>query len=386
MVSQWLIEPRLESDLSRLTPIARWSSLEIVERHNLTGSWSLVGSYDDLAVLRDDGLGVVISRDGVPVMSGPVTSITVGSKESTITGLSDFSVLDERIVFPNPASNWASQTVNSHDVRFGDAETVLLGYVKDNAGSTAYAGSGTFSDRRTGLLTVPVSLGRGASVKHSGRFGKLSLLVANIAEAGGLQVDVIHDESSGAHRLVTVSEVVDRRSEVRFGTPDVLANGLIDDDWSYTIERSAITDAMVAGGGTGIARSSAYAHDTAAIAAWGHVIESFIDQRQSSDATELVNAATDALADNSAPVEVSLTVHALDPEVTLGMGDVVGVNLRGRDLPARLRERTTTVTVGNDQTEQVQIVVGSRWASKRLTLSQKKILDAQKRLTKLEAQ
>lgn len=388
MVSaQWMITPR-RADLQRkYNPILFWSKLVVVERHNVTGAkagaWSVTALNAALDGLLTAGNGVILFRNGVKIMSGDIVSIARGAEESTISGWSDTTCLDDRLVAPDPTKVWASQATD-YDNRSGAAETVLLAYINANAGP------GALTSRRVAGLRVPGSGGRGKTVSVKGRFGKLGDIVADVAESGSLHVDVVQDEdANGPYLRTTVRPVTDRSPNVRFGTAGSFTGAVIGSDWSYTLERPTVTDAVVAGGGEGADRILVEKVDATAESTWSRKVELLVDKRSTSDTDELGQAGTDALADGANPVSVSFTITD-QPDVQYRrdwqVGDRVGVNIDGLDFTDVVREVTTTVQFQEGSpSEVISAVVGSRDSSAWTTKANTKVAKALRAIDRLQA-
>jgi hypothetical protein len=381
----WTIQPRNANLVRDSDPVRFWSSLTVVERHNVTGAasgtWQVQALNVGLPGLLTPGAGVIITDGDTLVMSGPVTSIQRGPTTSTVSGVSDMDVLTGRILYPDPSKPITAQPA-AYDNRSGPAETVLLAYVNANAGP------GALTSRRVRGLRVPASQGRGKNVSIKGRLGGLGELVADVSESGSLHVDVLHGEDTSPYLGLTVRPVRDLTANIRFGSSSDFTAGLVGEDWSYTLSRPTVTDAIVAGGGQGVNRLFAEKVDAAAESLWGMKVEQLVDQRQTSDTGELSDAGVDALSDGSNPVAVSFTVTGtadIQYRKDWRVGDKVGVTIDGLDLSNVVREVTTTVQAQQGSASQkVSAVVGSRdssnWTTKtnadvaRMLKQQQKLL------------
>lgn len=381
-----MIQPRSISLMRTSDPVRFWSQLIVVERHNVTGTaqgtWSVTAQNEGLAGLLSPGAGVILTQGDRLVMSGPVTSIQRGARVSTISGVSDADILDGRIIFPDPTKAITAQPTD-YDNRSGPAETVLLGYVNANIGP------GALASRRVNTLRLPASQGRGKTVSIKGRLGALGDTVADVSESGSLHVDIVHGEDTSPYLGLSVRPVRDLTANIRFGSSKDFTAGLVGDDWSYTLSRPTVTDAIVAGGGQGSNRIFAEKVDPTAEALWGMKREALIDQRQTTDATELAQAGTDALSDGSNPVAVSFTVTEtadIQYRQDWRVGDKIGVSIDGMDLSNVVREVTTTVqSQSGSPTETVKAMVGSRDSSNWTTKTNADVARALKKLQALQA-
>jgi hypothetical protein len=372
--AEWLIHPR-ERDLSRLyDPISKWTKLTLVERHNLPDTWTIEGPPEALAVFTP-GSGCILDREGVQVTSGHV--IGVNGKGSMVNGrsqetmvvsfASDLNYLGMgRIIFPDPNTPilpTITHFTSSYDLRSGAIETLILGYIRSHIGNLAQI------DRRLNRLRIPVSLNRGGNTQVTGRLDNLGVLVQSLAEAGGLRIRIVHTEDSGGGWLdVVIDPVADLSNDVRFGTADSTATGIIT-EWEYDISAPSVTRAVVAGGGELSARDFIEVKATAQETLWGMVVEKLIDQRQVDPTSvdklaELTRAANEALTEGAGPIKVSFT-PTLGPDLEyrrdLRVGDIVGYDLpRLEPAKDKIREATTVVSSDNGQpTEQVSVVVGT---------------------------
>ncbi|WP_181421083.1 siphovirus ReqiPepy6 Gp37-like family protein [Curtobacterium sp. MCSS17_011] len=383
---QWMIQPRDKNLRRSYDPVKFWSSLTVVERHNVTGTdpgtWSVTARNEGLTGLLTPGNGVLLTRGDKLVMSGPITSIQRGGTVSTISGVSDLDVLDDRILFPDPTKDITNQPT-AYDTRSGPAESVLLSYVRFNAGDAA------LSYRQVPRLRLPATQGRGRSVSIKGRLDLLGAVAADVAESGKLHMDILQREDDAPYLDFTVRPITDRTANVRFGAVRDFTGGIIGEDWSYTLTRPTVTAAIVAGGGQGANRLFVERVSAAAESIWGSRIEALIDQRQTTVVSELTDAGDDALSDGSNPVSVSFTITD-SPDVQYRrdwfVGDKVGVFIDGLDLTNLVREVTTTVQAQEGSpTETVSAVVGSRDSSAWTTKTNTRVAKALKSVRLLQA-
>lgn len=356
---------------------AEFSSAILVERFNLPDSLQATGRTADLAEFAVLGTGCTLADEtGTRRFNGPLTSIVRrGNGTCTLTWTSDLIWLWDRVCYPNPGQPITGQTTD-YDIRNGAAETVLLGYIAANAGPAA------LTARRVAGLTLPDSSGRGATIRVTARLDVLGRLVADIAEAAGLRVHVVQ---SGTTLGVTVTTAPNLAASARYGPADAGGPGLLSDDWTWTLTRPSVTDAITAGGGEGVDRIFREAIDTAATARWGARVEALIDQRQTTDIGELDQAGAEALAGGADPVEISATI--LDsPDLRIGvdvpLGALVSLDLDGHRIVDRLRQVTTTITrQSGAATVQVVPIVGSPDAG--LTRDQKEFIKMRNALRKV---
>lgn len=379
---RWEIHPR-DADLGRtLDPISTWEELALVERYPDPHTWVLKGPASALSVFTP-GMGCILDRiDGdttEQVASGQVRVLERSMEVDEDTGqvvdnmvinfVSDRDDMFSRVAFPVPSkvlTTTPSTFTASHDVRTGAVETVLLQYIAQNLGPAA-----PVANRRMASLVLPTTLGRGGTTTVSARMDNLGRLVSDLAEAGGLLVDVVHDESTGTPRLLlTVNAVTDRTSNVRFGPADTTATGTIS-AWSYKLEAPEMTRAVVFSANELEAREAAQFTDPAAETLWARAREVLVDQRQTDDATEITRAGTEALEEGATPVAVEFSVMD-GPDVAYRrdyfIGDRVGVEIPG--LPDEVSDnvvREVTTVVRPNEAERVSVVIGTPGATTKST-------------------
>lgn len=387
MSSTWTLRVR-KADLSRDAVVQDWSSATLVERWNLPDTLQVAGRMDSLWPLYqsapgidDFGRGVTLNDDSGRRFSGLIAEIDEQPVDGTValTFESDLIRLWERVVYPTPALDIQHQTTDVGDVRSGASETVLLDYIRVNAGASA------FTTRIDAQLSVPATLGRGPVLTaYTSRLDVLGQLVQAIAEPASLRVRVLQVTTGLA---VLVENAPDLSATARYGTPGWGGPGLIGPGASIKIAKPAVTAAEVAGAGAGTAKVFRERRDSDAEARWGgRRIEAVVDQRQTSVLAELDKAGDDALAQGSSPVQITAPIlDSTTPGTRLAtdvpVGALVGLNLGRRFLKARLRELTTTAAGSSPIS--VTGLVGSSDAG--LTVDQKELIAMRQSMRKVVA-
>ena len=387
----WQIHPR-EADLSRVyDPVSLWSSLVLVERRNLPDSWIVTGPASALSVF-EPGMGCVLDREGDQVTSGRVRSIKRRSETTergttdlmTVAFVSDLARLNGRVIFPDPTHQLTEvrshfPDAKTHDQRSGAIEDLILHYVDVSMGPSALV------NRRQPRLRLPLSGGRGGSTTVTARNDDLGVLVHDLAEAGGLVVNVRHAEPGPWLDLVIEPER-DLSADVRFGSPESGAVGLIT-DWDYELEEPMLTRAYVAGDGEMAGRWYLQIIDADAEDLWKTIDETLVDQNSAGSQDELLRGGQKALAEGAGPTRVAFT-PVLGPDTEyrrdVRIGDVVGYDLPGLD-PGKDAIRQVTTTVTNNKgtaTETVAVVVGTPDAQE--SRSQRKTASALRGITVIQ--
>lgn len=375
MLSSWTLRVR-NADLTLGAVIDDWSG-QLAEQCGVPSTLKVDGRTRDLAVLESEAGGVILDDSvrgrrfsGVLAGAGAQSDGT-----SSFTFESDLARLWDRDVYPTPGAVFTAQS-SDYDIRTGSAENVILDFISANAGPSA------LDVRRIPLLSVPSSAGRGGTVTVKGRLDNLGRLVADIAEAASLRVDVV---DTGGALAVVVYDMPDLSASATFGTARFGGPGLLG-DWSYSFTKPDLNAALVGGTGDLAARVFAERADTDSQALWGRRIEDVVDSATTDVIADLNKAGDDALASGAQPVQISAQV--LDspalPLASVPLGALVTLNLDGRVVVDRLRTVTTDYSATSGQpTFSISGVVGSPDAG--LTRSQKDFLSMRKSLRKVVA-
>lgn len=286
-----------DSSLARVAQVDDWTRAQFVLRFNRPGSWRVDGMpASGVGARFTPGVGIVVHRDGTALLSGPATHLGRRWSEDedhiNAAGVDDLVHLWDRSAHPSPADlNFATQ---AHDVRTGACETVLHGYVNANAGPSAP------SARRVSGLTLAADAAAGSTVTGRARLQVLGDLLAELAVAGGdLGFQIVQ---SGSGIVFSVYAPADLTSSIIFSTE--LGNLL---DFSYDQRAPDASFVYVGGGGEGTARAFVEGGDSTAISQWGRRIERFVDQRQTTDTTELTQKRTEELAASAEQTSLVLT-------------------------------------------------------------------------------
>lgn len=342
-----------DAALRRTGQVEDFRSLQMPLRFNRTSTWVLELDATSPAVGllgRTDGL--IVERNGVTLLSGPVVSInreSSGDRNTvTITGVDDTVWLERRLALPVPTG--PPYTASEYDDKQAVAETVLRWYVDRNLGPGAVAA------RRLPYLTLPADLGRGSTVRGFGRFHTLMELLQPLALAGGdLGFRIVQ---VGAALEFQVYEPADRTSTAVFSRELGNVAG-----YTYSTTAPVADYVIVAGQGEGTARSFTEGGTTADLDVYGR-IEQFRDRRDIDDPAILPQALTEALAESQPGT--ALSISPIDtPAVSFGveyvLGDRVTVDVEGERIQDVVREVVLTLTA--DRGEQVTPLVGTPGAA-----------------------
>jgi hypothetical protein len=342
-----------DAALRRTGQVQDFRNLTMPLRFNRTGAWVLELDVHSPAVPllgRTDGL--IVERDGVTLLSGPVVGLSRtsdGDRDTVVVnGVDDTVWLERRLALPDPFG--PPYTSAAYDSKQGLAETVLRWYVDRNLGPSATP------TRRLPYLTLPADLGRGSTVRGFGRFHTLLELLQPLALAGGdlgfriVQVDGGLEFQVGVPADRTATAVFSRELGNLAG-------------YNYSVSAPAADYVIVAGQGEGTARAFAEGGTQSDIDVYGR-IEQFRDRRDIEDPAVLPQALGEALAE--AQPATALSIKPIDtPAVTFGvdynLGDRVSVLVDGEEIQDIVREVTLTLTP--ERGEQVTPLVGTPGAT-----------------------
>lgn len=326
-----------DADLNIVGEIDDFTKLEVVMRFNAAGSWILDVPASFAAELGP-GAGIVARRGATVLFSGPVAEPSREWNKDTdslsVSGVTDECHPDDRLALPAAPP----YTTSDSDLRTGDAETVLKGYVDANLGP------GAAVDRQVAGLIIAPNLNRGATVTGRARFDNLGDLLRSLAVAGGdIGWRITQD---GAQLVFEVYEPVDHSATAKFSS--VLGNLK---SFKYTPTVSKANYVVVGGGGQGTARVFVEGGDPAQIARWGRRIETFRDRRDTTVLAELTQSRDEELASNAE--KLSLTIEPIDTTAIeflrdYNLGDRVTVDIDGTSIVDVVREVKLTVDASGE--------------------------------------
>lgn len=315
--------------------IDEYEQFDAVLRDRDVSSWSFSAPPTQATLaLGEPGAGIVVQRDGRDILSGPMREDerkwAEGDDALILSGYSDDIALWDRIAYPTvPIGTSGSVFANAaHDVRTGNAETVIKGYVTANLiTGGSFAGGG----RAVSGLTAAPNLARGTTVTGRARFQVLGVLLQELSLPGGdLGFGILNN-------VFDVFEHRDRENEAVFSAE-------IGNLAEYSLKRAApvATHVVVAGGGEEVERQFVIGGDDAASTRWGRRVEMFRDRRDTVDLVELDQTLVEELADKGEKIEVSLRPIDTD-SVTFDRDYRVGDRVNVEGVTAAIREVAITL-------------------------------------------
>lgn len=319
-----------------------WTEAHVVARHNAIGTWTVTVPLEHVkteildAWTARGAAGVrIVDEDqptAPPLLTGPITvdADRWGSDDPhggsiTVSGVSDMHHLADRIIYPNPTVTWAAQDPAGYrripTSGKDDAETVIRTLVLESLGAAA------LTARRVGL-TAEANLNRGGDVRQATRAVNLLERVQRLAMLGGLGFRV-DQETTGALTLRFYEPTLREGVLLSIHAGTVLGG-------TASVEAPTATRALVAGQTDTV---EAGAPDVEL--EWSRRIETLVDQRSTTDADDLDQAAAEALASGASRGAWQADVRdgtGAVYGVDYGLGDVVGVDVRGTEVRDVVRE------------------------------------------------
>lgn len=374
-------EARVRNPDLSVGPPVRFTRAELVENYCGVPMLTLTGRTSDLKYAAVIGSGIVLTDDqGGIRLSGPLWSFTrTGKQTISLIFRGDAVETAGRIVYPNPSAPWtkAGQT-SAYQVVTGPAETRLLAYLSTQLGPSAR------TERRLVTLRQPASFGRGPVATTSARFDILGQLIATLAETAGLHFGIRQAYDGLTPYLeFYLDDAPDLSDWVRFGTPEAGGPYMLTDDWSYTGSMPAGTTILGAAGGELTDRILNSVTDPAAEALWGRRVEFFLDQKGSTDASEIAAGLAKSLNDNNADSKVAVPLGSVPGlGTTIPLGAVATASLDGELVTDRIRQITTVLS---SEDNQPATLVGGVLGTPDAGVKSPTWLQLQKMLTRLQA-
>ena len=308
---------------TRVGEIQGFTGLNLFPRYNDVGSWSLGIPYDhpQAAKLTRGGWLTFMAGD-FEVCSGHLRGLkrTWGTSDVAGGTLNAYGptaevVISDRLAYQVPSSPANAQTAQAYDSRSGPGETIIKGWVDANAGP------GAITIRETAGFRVETDAGQGATIKGSSRMDNLLTFIQPLAESAGLGFRVAFGSDDVMEFQVFVPR--DLSATAKFGSE--LGNL---SSFEQVQEASKSSAVIVGGGGDLTARVFREVLDTQTISDWGARTETFIDRRDTSDATEMDQSGTEETINNG-PM-TGLTIKTVDtPNLMFGrdyqLGDKVSL-------------------------------------------------------------
>lgn len=294
-----------------------WTSIDSVVNYNQPDSTMIdAPARPDIMAMLQPGNRVEIIRNGKYWSGGPIEKpgpFTVGIGSDTadpgtvrISSTDDSALIAGREVYPDPTRP-ASVQIPPGDpdsdpgpayTFTGPAGTAMINMVNLNAGP------GALAVRQVPELVMGDGAGLGATITVAERFTLLGDALRSAATAGGGLG--FRTRRVGQTIVFEVFAPVDRSARVKFSRGLNNLRSL-----SMDPDAPTATVALVAGTGTGSARIIREVIDQDAVDRWWR-LETWVDQRDTSDPAALEQAGRDALAE--AAEKVALATVTVDTD------------------------------------------------------------------------
>ena len=311
MLTVWAVDPGLVR-----RGLLRDAKATVVFRDAEVGNFVVtLPNSDDLAQRLTKGWRVRLQDDEIAA-SGVINKIAEDDVAGTrtVSGFTDLERLKNKLTYPNPAATIPNQTADGQYRRTGPAETLIRDLVNLNVGP------GALSGRAYPGLAVAASQGRGKSLVVATQWEELLEQCRKLARLGGVTFDLVQEED---WRLVFRTRVPrDLSRRVRFNTVN---GGLQGGD--YEISAPTATTVIAAGKGTGTYKNM---REYTRASAWGERIEQFLDQKNTDDDPEILQAATEALDEGAETATASIAVNEVEGHrfgVDFLLGDTFAVEM-----------------------------------------------------------
>lgn len=309
------------SDLSAYigNPLRIFSRIALTLRFNEVSSGEFTSrAYPWLMdVVNAIGTRVVVMRDGVIILAGPIedqgpylydAAVDGEDGDGTVTVrfADDLSLIAGRLVYPNPAQDADAQTSARYTITGVNGEVAMRALVNLNAGP------GALTDREIPALVLGPLASVGTNVNYSARFEPLcdSLRAVAVA-AGGLG---FRTQQVGSTIEFQVYEPEDLTSSARFGRNIGNLRTL-----EYQVTSPIATVAIVGGQDAGADRVIRERPNSTALAEGWPRREVWVDRRDIDNTPELDAAGDEELTNNA--VAIRLVIGAIDTESQRYPGD-----------------------------------------------------------------
>lgn len=333
-----------DADYKRCAQLEDFSNLSAINRHHGVGTHSLSAAPSDASEqLMLPGAGIILTRDGKTVFSGPVTykkraRDNTGKRTIEVSGTDDNIWLARRIIKPEPSNPDPPYGSSATDTQTGVASTVMRHYVGANLGS------GATPERQLSVLTLDGDPTLGATVTYPGRYQQLLAALSLLGRAANLGFRILQDETENALRF-SITPTVDRTGQV------VFSEGLGNiSDWSHEHTAADANYLYELGQGSGTARTVREYANGASIVEWGRAEQAY-DQRSTAD-SGLDTAGKAQLATTSDKTTITFTVVPTGghewPE-DWGLGDTCTAIVDDQRLDDIVREVRIDLTPDGEQ-------------------------------------
>jgi len=349
-----------DSSRTRVAEIDDFSELILTRNWNDVGTWRITMPVSSLAAQAlTFGGGIVVVRDGLTLLSGPVRQLTrtYGAEGDVVLaqGPDDLTLLKDEVAVQVPSTTTGNYTAAAQDIfpvppaPPGPAETVIKHFVDVNIGPAA-----TPVRRRDGL-TLGADLARGTAVVGRARMQNLLTFVQELATAGSVSFALVQQVTVGGFPLQFDCYIPRNQTGIAVFSPKLGTLGA----YHYTQGPPDVNYVIAGGSGELTARIFQETWDQASLQRYGRIAR-FIDRRDTTDVGELQQAMRDALAQGADKTEWQLTpidTPGMQFGVAYGLGDRVTIDVDGTLIQDVVR--SVTIRLDKDRGETITPYVGT---------------------------
>lgn len=366
-----------DTSFAKQGEVNSYQSVSFTLRRNAVGEWTILLNPSDQAVVElvKKRRRITVDYKGVRIFSGPVERRRQVRDENGLRlwefgGPDDMIWLVDRLAFPNPLGTIPgdnivfTQTV-ADDIRRGDGETVIKGYVTDNA-VTRLPVPG---------LTVAANLNRGSTTTGSARMIPLLDATAPVASGSGLTMS-LKQVSTG----LVFDVFAPQAQPVRLS--EKLKNLKA---WEYIESAPGATRAVVGGRGDGTAKKFLKRTLASSETDW-EIREQFLDATDVDTDADLPIKGAEYLGQNAPQAGFLITPEDSDSmsyALTYNLGDDVDVEVADGVFVTDTVEQIS-LTHGAGGLPTVQPIVGNIDAADKTNAVYRKFGDLLRRIARLE--
>ena len=356
-----------DRNFQRVGVVTQYNKLELNMIFNDVGGWVLdmpdteKAGAELLKTVRAQGGGlggIIVERNGEVIFSGPVHGLESTAnylddqtaENITFWGTDDTGLLMMRLAMPpRPTDNQYGAFAGvgaGYDVVTDKAETVMIHLVQANGAA------GTIPPRVINGLTTLPDQGRGSTVTIRSRYHPLLEKLQEAASTGGLGFRVI--QRAPGQTVFEVYEPQDKANTVIFSRDFGNLAG-----YRYKVEKPKTNFVIVGGGGEEEARVFRYSGDEPSRSLYG-TWETFLDQRHTSEPTELDQAMYEKLYEETETIELEIQSINVRPTCFMTdyvLGDKATVVIKGEQISDIIRSINITLT--KDEGEVITPTIGT---------------------------
>lgn len=298
------------------------ASISMVIKYNEFSQWTIKTVSKDPCPF-ERGTGVLIIRDGKPILVGEATLIEqeYDGRDKlfswAVTGNSELTLLSRRIIYPDPTTD--NLNVAYSYTATGQLSVVIQDMIEYNLGEQALSAR---VDPRIVRGNTDRPIGDVVTVQT--RFGNLWDVIKKFIDAYGYGIKEVYNINTGKTSF-DLYQTSDRSDKVLFSTSWMTIL-----QWTRTEKEPEGNFIISACQGTGTERDIAVASSAESIGLWGR-IEYFNDARSETSAATNAAAKLDQLNTYQSGYTVTLSTAENAPQFGIDweLGDIISIEING---------------------------------------------------------